>query len=137
MCIRDRCGLLLRGLIRLGSRLLRLRLIWLLVLNRLRGDGRHLIGIAHGRRIGDRRERNGLIAASLRLGLRLKIQVRFAAVCRRALAIVGRKKDTDNDQQEACDDTPAVHRGQRVQEAKMIRGCLLYTSDAADDLLTV
>ncbi|SBN28057.1 hypothetical protein KVMX100_240071 [Klebsiella variicola] len=57
----------------------------------------------------------------MRLGLRLQIQVRFAAVCRRALAIVGRKKDTDNDQQEASDDTPAVHRGQRVQEAKIIR----------------
>lgn len=51
--------------------LLRLRLIRLLILNRLRSDRRHLIGVAHGRRISDRRQRNGLIAASLRLGLRL------------------------------------------------------------------
>ncbi|SAZ17789.1 hypothetical protein KQS06HV_230199 [Klebsiella quasipneumoniae subsp. similipneumoniae] len=105
-----------------GGGLLRLRLVRLLILNRLRGDRCHLVGIAHGRRIGDRRQGNSLIAASLRLGLRLQIQVCFTAGGRRVLAIVRGKQNADDNQQEASNNSPAVHRGQWVQEAKMIRG---------------
>ena len=46
---RDRRGLGVRGL--------RLRLIRLLILNRLRGDRRHLIGVIDRRRGGNRRQR--------------------------------------------------------------------------------
>jgi hypothetical protein len=107
LLLNARCGLLLM-LMRLGGGLA-LRLIRLLVLNRLRGDRRHLIGIAHGRRIGDRRQRNGLIAASLRLGLRLQIQICFTAGGP-GFGYRLREQNADNHQQEASDDAPAVHR---------------------------
>lgn len=98
----------LRLLIRLGSGLL-LRLIRLLILNRLRRDRRHLIGIVHGRRIGDGRQRDSLITGrGLRLGL--QVEIRLAAGLNLAAVILGREQNADNHQQRSGNNAPAVHR---------------------------
>jgi len=98
LLIRLRCGLLLL-----------LRLIRLLILNRLRCDRRHLIGIVDRRRVGDGRQRDRLIAGrGLRLGL--QVEIRLAAGLNRAAVILGREQNADNYQQRPGNDAAAVHR---------------------------
>ena len=101
-------GSRLRLLIRLRCGLL-LRLIRLLILNRLRRDRRHLIGIVDRRRVGDGRQRDRLIAGrGLRLGL--QVEIRLAAGLNRAAVILGREQNADNYQQRPGNDAAAVHR---------------------------